>query len=1087
MAFREADLEIAIKDLLVQEGYVYVPGERIVRSEGEVLIEQDLRDYLHRRYDSEGITENEIRSIVLQLRSLSASDLYESNKKFCTWLSEGFMLRRENPKDKDFLVKFADFRQIDAQKMLGFAQDSDEESYSMAADVRTKYCADCNIVKFVNQFEIVGSEKRIPDGILFVNGLPLVVFEFKSAVREEATVFNAYEQLTVRYRRDIPQLFVYNAFCVISDGVNNRAGSFFADYDYYYAWRRVGFGEKRVDAEGIESLYSMIQGMFNRNRLLDIFKNFQYFPDSSKKELKVLCRYPQYYAARSLYENICRARKPGGDGRGGTYFGATGCGKSYTMLFLTRLLMKSLEFKTPTIVLITDRTDLDDQLSGLFTGSKKFIGDERVESVTSRADLREKLLGRKSGGVFLTTIQKFSEDIELLTDRDNVVCISDEAHRTQTNLDQKITVTEKGVKTSFGFARYLHDSLPNATYVGFTGTPIDATLDVFGKEVDIYTMTESVKDGITVPIVYEGRAAKVVLNNSVLEDIEKYYDEAAEQGANEYQVNQSKREMAQMGVILGDPDRLKAVAADFVAHYEARIEEKSSVRGKAMFVCYNRKIAYQLYKNILELRPEWGVAKVCDDSLLVPGEELSDKEKRELKPVERIKMVMTRSKDDEEDLWNLLGDKDDRKDLDRLFKQERSNFKIAIVVDMWLTGFDVPCLDTIYIDKPIQQHSLIQTISRVNRTFAGKDKGLVVDYIGIKRKMNLALKQYGAGSEQNVEDITAAITEFRNHLDLLDRLMHGFDATPYFKSTGKGAELKKLECLKQAQEFVQTTKETEARFMGLTKRLKAAYDICVGNEGISQIERDRAHFYFAIRSILYKLTKGDAPDTAQMNARVREMIAAALQSEGVEDVLKLSDNEADQAKQNIFDDEYLQHINHIKLPNTKIKLLQMLLKKAIGQIRKVNKVKGVNFTQKMQQLVEQYNDRTEQDILKSEVYEEIAETLTDMIVEVRAAFDAGDDKGLSFEENAFYDILKMLCDKYHFTYPEDKLIALSKEVKNIVDDVAAYPDWNKKDDIKSMLKVDLIIKLDEFGYPPVERDEVYGEIFEQAENFKKNR
>lgn len=1087
MAFREADLEIAIKDLLVQEGYDYVPGERIVRSEDEVLIEQDMRDYLHRRYASEGITENEIRSVVLQLRSLSASALYESNKKFCDWLSNGFNLKREDPAKKDIHIDLVDYRALGDGAKAEFGFDSEGVEFSAVADVRAKYSADCNIIKFVNQFEIVGTEKRIPDGILFVNGLPLVVFEFKSAVREEATVFNAFEQLTVRYRRDIPQLFVYNAFCVISDGVNNRAGSFFAEYDYFYSWRRVGFGDKRQDADGIESLYTMIQGMFNRNRLLDIFRNFQYFPDSSKKELKVLCRYPQYYAARSLYENICKARKPFGDGRGGTYFGATGCGKSYTMLFLTRLLMKSLEFKTPTIVLITDRTDLDDQLSGLFTGSKKFIGDERVESVTSRADLREKLLGRKSGGVFLTTIQKFSEDIELLTDRDNVVCISDEAHRTQTNLDQKITVTEKGVKTSFGFARYLHDSLPNATYVGFTGTPIDATLDVFGKEVDIYTMTESVKDGITVPIVYEGRAAKVVLNNSVLEDIEKYYDEAAEQGANEYQVNQSKREMAQMGVILGDPDRLKAVAADFVAHYEARIEEKSSVRGKAMFVCYNRKIAYQLYKNILELRPEWGVAKVCDDSLLVPGEELSDKEKRELKPVERIKMVMTRSKDDEEDLWNLLGDKDDRKDLDRLFKQERSNFKIAIVVDMWLTGFDVPCLDTIYIDKPIQQHSLIQTISRVNRTFAGKDKGLVVDYIGIKRKMNLALKQYGAGSEQNVEDITAAITEFRNHLDLLDKLMYGFDASEYFTATGKGAELRKLDCLKRAQDYAQRTKEIEARFMGLSLRLKTAYDICVGNETLKQKERDRAHFYFAIRSIIHKLTKGDAPDTAQMNARVREMIAEALQSEGVEDVFSLNDGEADNVVQNLFDKEYLEHINRIKLPNTKIKLLQKLLQKAIAQIRKVNKVKGIDFTKKMQALVEQYNDRTEQDILKSEVYEEMAETLTNMIMEVRAAFKDGEDKGLSFEENAFYDILKSLCEKYHFTYPEDKLISLSKKVKELVDEQSTYPDWDKREDIKSALKVDLIILLDEFGYPPVERDEVYGEIFEQAENFKKNR
>ena len=1085
MAFKEADLEKVFIDLLVQEGCKYVPGEAIARGEGEVLIEQDLRDYLHRRYDSEGITENEIRSIVLQLRNLSASALYESNKKFCSWLSDGFMLKRENPKDKDILIELVDFRPLAERRKSGFGVDDDEEAMPLAADVSAKYCADCNIVKIVNQFEIVGSEKRIPDGILFVNGLPMVVFEFKSAVREEATVFNAYEQLTVRYRRDIPQLFVYNAFCVISDGVNNRAGSFFAKYDYFYAWRRVEFGDKRIEVEGIESLYTMIQGMFNRKRLLDIFKNFQYFPDSSKKEQKVLCRYPQYYAARALFQNISKVRRPDGDGKGGTYFGATGCGKSFTMLFLTRLLMRSRNFGSPTIVLITDRTDLDDQLSGLFLASKKFIGDEMVQSVESRADLRAKLQGRKSGGVFLTTIQKFSEDIELLTDRNNVVCISDEAHRTQTNLDQKVVVTDKGVKTSYGFARYLHDSLPNATYVGFTGTPIDATLDVFGKEVDIYTMTESVKDGITVPIVYEGRAAKVVLNNSVLAEIEKYYDEAAEQGASDYQIDQSKKDVAKMESILGDPDRLKAVAADFVAHYEARVQEKSTVRGKAMFVCYNRQIAYALYKNILELRPEWGVAKVADEQDL--QEELTDKEKRELKPVERIKMVMTRSKDDNKTLYDMLGTKEDRKELDRLFKQEKSNFKIAIVVDMWLTGFDVPCLDAIYIDKPIQQHSLIQTISRVNRTFEGKDKGIVVDYIGIKKKMNMALKQYGAGSEQNVEDISMALKEFRDHLDLLDRLMYGFDDSGYFKPTGDKPELCKLECLKNAQEYVQKTKENEARFMGLTRRLKAAYDICVGNEGLTQKERDRAHFYFAIRSIIFKLTKGDAPDVAQMNAAVREMIAAALESEGVEDVTSLNSDEAESATQNIFDESYLEHINRIKLPNTKIKLLQRLLQKAIAQIRKVNKVKGIDFTAQMQRLVENYNNRTEQDVLKGEVYEEIAESLTEMIMKVRAAFKDGEDRGLSFEETAFYDILKNLCIKYHFTYPEDKLIALSKEVKKIVDNQAAFPDWNERDDIKSALKSDLIVILDEFGYPPVERDEVYVEIFEQAENFKKNR
>lgn len=465
MGFKEADLEIAIKDLLVQEGYSYVPGDRIVLGEGEVLIESDLQDYLRSRYGSAGITENEIRAVVLQLKALPTGDLYESNRKFCNWLAEGFPLKRENPTQKDLLIELVDYST--PEPGTKFEANIDESEISKAADTSVPYSAGLNIFKFVNQFEIQGQEKRIPDGILFVNGLPLVVFEFKSAVREEATIHDAYVQLTTRYRRDIPQLFLYNAFCVISDGVNNRAGSFFAKYDFFYAWRRTGFADKRMDADGIGNLYTLIRGMFRRERLLDIFRNFLYFPDSSKRQEKVLCRYPQYYAARTLFESVSKARKPGGDGKGGTYFGATGCGKSFTMLFLTRLLVRSKAFGSPTIVLITDRTDLDDQLSGLFTRSKKYIGDELVQSVESRDDLREKLQGRKSGGVFLTTIQKFSERLDLLTERSNVVCISDEAHRTQTNLDRKVTVTDSGVRTSYGFARYLHDSLPNATYVGF--------------------------------------------------------------------------------------------------------------------------------------------------------------------------------------------------------------------------------------------------------------------------------------------------------------------------------------------------------------------------------------------------------------------------------------------------------------------------------------------------------------------------------------------------------------------------------------------------------------------------------------------
>ncbi len=1069
MKFTEEKLERAFTELLDKEGFPHHLGITLSRKPDEVLIEEDLQNFLLKRYAAQGITTNETKSIILQLKSLPASDLYESNKNFLKMLSDGFILKREDRSQKDIYIHLIDYRELNKHKQL-----EDERLYDAAAEAQAQYLTDPNIYRFVNQLEIYGAEKRIPDGILYINGLPLVVFEFKSAIREEATIYDAFKQLTIRYRRDIPELFKYNAFCVISDGINNKAGSFFAAYEFYYAWRRIAGLAKEVD--GIDSMFTLIQGMFHKNRLLDIISNFIYIPDSSKKNEKIVCRYPQYYAARALYDNIKLAQKPDGNGKGGTYFGATGCGKSFTMLYLTRLLMKSEYFASPTIVLITDRTDLDDQLSGQFTNAKYFIGDNTVVSVESRAHLRELLQGRQSGGVFLTTIHKFTEDTELLTDRTNVICISDEAHRSQVNLDQKVKITSKGVTKTYGFAKYLHDSLPNATFVGFTGTPIDATLDVFGKVVDAYTMTESVKDEITVRIVYEGRAAKVLLNNAKLKEIEDYYAKCAEMGSNENQIDQSKKEMAQMYAIIGDPDRLKAVAEDFVNHYETRVSEGSTVKGKAMFVCSTREIAFELYKNIIALRPEWNEIKAAEE-----GAELTEKDKRELKPIERIKLIATRGQDDAQDLYEVLGTKDYRKELDRQFKNEKSNFKIAIVVDMWLTGFDVPFLDSIYIDKPIQRHNLIQTISRVNRKYEGKNKGLVVDYIGIKNQMNLALKQYSDGDKDNFEDIAQSVVIVRNHLDLLAKLFHTFDSALYFN----GSTIQQLNTLNMAAEYVQKTKEIETRFMGLVKRLKAAYDICSGSEQLTHEERDYTHFYLAVRSIVFKLTKGNAPDTAQMNAKVRELIKEALQSDGVEEILKLGDEA--EAEQDLFDEDYLAKIDKIKLPNTKIKLLQQLLAKVIAEIRKVNRIKGIDFSKKMQALVERYNNRDANDILRSEVYEEMANALTDLIWEVRKEFSAGDALGIDFEEKAFYDILKELCIKYDFKYPEDKMIKLAKAVKDLVDGQAKFPDWNKRDDIKSALKVGLILLLDEFGYPPVERDEVYIEIFEQAENFKKNQ
>lgn len=1103
MKFTEAQLEAAIIELLGEQGYPYTPGADLSMADGsrqpeQVLIKDDLRAYLANRYSADEITTGEIDSIILQLETLPVGDLYESNKTFCKWLSDGFLLKRESgskpgeASKKDLYIQLIDYDQVNSEE-VNVAQESGE-ALPMVAESKGPYYASTqhNIFKIVNQLEIdspsADNSMRIPDGILYINGLPVVVFEFKSAIREEqASLHDAYVQLTTRYRRDIPQLFVFNALCVISDGVNNKMGNVFAPYDFYYAWRKVT-GDESIEQDGINGLHTMLQGLFDKERLCDVIRNFIYFPDKSKGEVKIVCRYPQYYAARKLYENIKKERKlpsldgkscEGGSGKGGTYFGATGCGKSFTMQFLSRLLMKSVEFESPTIVLITDRTDLDDQLSQQFSNAKSYIGDDHIVSVESRDQLRQLLKGRQSGGVFLTTIHKFTEDIEVLTERTNVICISDEAHRSQVNLDQKVVITEKGpnagVRRTYGFAKYLHDSLPNATFVGFTGTPIDATLDVFGKVIDAYTMSESVKDEITVRIVYEGRAAKVLLNNAKLEEIEAYYKQCEDSGSNEHQIEESKKATSSMNSILGDPDRIRTLAKDFVEHYEGRINEGSTIKGKAMFVSSSREIAYMFYQELEELRPEWFEILECEK-----GSTLTEQERKKIKPMERVKMVMTRGKDDPETLYNLLGTKEYRKELDRQFKNDKSNFKIAIVVDMWLTGFDVPFLDTIYIDKPLQKHNLIQTISRVNRKFAGKHKGLVVDYIGIKTAMNKALAQFSKSEETNFEDINQSVIAVKDHLDLLNRIFHKFDSSPYFT----GEPVAQLNCLNNAAEFVLSVGKLEKRFMALVKRLKAAYDVCCGSEKLSQNERDFIHFYLAVRSIIYKLTKGEAPDTAQMNAKVREMIAEALKSDGVEEIFKLGN---DDGEIDIFDEDYLAKIGKIKLPNTKIMLLQKMLAKAIDEMKKVNLAQGVDFTKRFKALVEKYNERKEEDVLVSEVLEDFSDEIIKMFTDLKTEMDSNDNLGISFEEKAFYDILKSLAVKYDFTYPDDKLIELSQAVKEVVDDKAKYTDWNNRDDIKAELKVDLIMLLARFGYPPVSRDEVYKEIFAQAENFKKNR
>lgn len=1053
MSFNEQDLENLILDLIKEKGYIYTHGDNLMREFDDVLVVDDLITFIKNEYKDKGITEKEIKRVVKGLKRVSANPIYDANKKIFKRIVDGEIFIRDDKTQKDFLLRLIDFDNIDK-----------------------------NIFRVCNQVIIKGPErKRIPDTIIYINGLPMVVWEYKSTTREEATIHDAYVQLTTRYTRDIPELFKYNAFVVISDGINSKMGSLFADYEHFYAWRKVNDNDKEED--GLQSLYTMINGLFTKERLLEVIHDFIYFPDgTSSDELKIVCNYPQYFAATKLYTNVLEHKRPHGDGKGGTYFGTTGCGKSYGMLFLSRLLMRSRDLNSPTIVLITDRTDLDEQLSNNFVQSKEFIGDKEILSIESREDLKNKLLNKASGGVYLTTIQKFTENLDLLSDRDNIICISDEAHRSQLNLDQKVVITEKEVKKTYGYAKYLHDSLPNATYIGFTGTPIEETIAVFGKVVESYTMRDSIKDGITVRLVYDGRFVKAILDSKKIKEIEDYYKECLEAGSNEYQVEESKKSISVKNII-GDPDILAQVAKNFVEHYEGRVREGSTVAGKCMFVCADRQIAYDFYNIVKGLRPDW-----IEERKAPVGVTLSVDEERKLRPMPMMKIVATRSKDDPKELYDLLGTDEDRRDAAIQFKDINSNFKIAIVVDMWLTGFDVPFLDTIYIDKLLkQEHNIIQTISRVNRAYPGKNSGLIVDFIGIKYGINRALKKYAKYDNDNIEGIEKAIKIVKDKLEVLDAMFYKFDTDKYFKGNGND----KLICLNNAAEFVQLTKDLENRFMTVARIMSKAFGLCNSNKDFTDTELDKIHFYIAVRSIIFKLSKGHAPDISQMNKKVAEMIREAIKANGVEELFQ-EERDFDTNAVDLFDEEYIKKVNAIKMPNTKIRVLQQLLSQAIEEFKKVNKIKALTFSERLSNIVEAYNKRPFDQFMVSELLDEVAEQLIALMDDLKFEKDSFEELGINYEEKAFLDVLIAIEEKYGFEFPENKNLQLAKKICQLVSDKTKYADWANRGDIKAELQADIIIALAEEGFPPLpdatnpeDYQSVYTAVIEQAENFRK--
>lgn len=1049
------------------DSYLYECGYDIERSEEEVVLVKDFYDYLDDKYKHLHLKNNEKELILHNLTNTSSPNLYDSINKKLQILREGYSLKVEFT-NKEEHIDYIDFNDV------------------------TK-----NRYKVVNQYVVKDSERRIPDIVVFINGIPVVVIELKNPADENADISKAYTQICVRYKRGIKSLMSYAFLCVISDGVNTKVGSLFADYDFYVSWKsdngkdflsNLSDDKKNIEEEkeiyGRELLDKTIKGLFNHCTLCNIINNYIYFPDKTDENLMIVPKYSQYYATESLYKNIKEHMRPNGDGKGGTYFGATGCGKSYTMLFLARRLTTDISLNKPTLLFITDRNELDIQLSESFENSKKYLIDENCIRIDKRKGLGENdkslekcLKNKKSGGIYLMTIQKFSSDTGLLSDRNNIICISDEAHRTQVSLDERIEMVENEARIHYGFANNLHDAFPNATYVGFTGTPIDETINVFGDVVISYGMSQAVADGATVPIKVLHGPSSVRLDETKLKIVDRYYEEVLKKGTNVYQVEESKNQMASVRTIIDNDERLERIAKHIVENYEKRVSEISA--DKAMIVCYDRKIAFKMYKILRDsLRPEWFIKKkTSDDSLL--GKRELDK----LEEIEKVKLVCTRNnaENEEEELYKLAGTDAYRDELAKLFKNPDSNFKIAIVVDMWITGFDCKEIGTMYIDKPCQKHNLIQTISRVNRVAAGKSEGLIVDYIGFDKQLAEATKMYNEHHEI-VKDSEVSYAIFIDQLQLIDELFHGFDIDRYYKASPR----EKYDIIYEGHEFVTKLKETEKVFMGLSQRMKKAYEICVGHEKITKEEIERYNYYMAIRSIIFKLTKrDDVPDTAKMNKEVKMLVDACIHVLGdldsIEDI-KIID---------IFSTEYMKKIDNIPYKNTKFKMLLEMLKRTIKEYEKTNKLKAIEFSERMKKIVEMYNNRDVNiKVSREEVVDEFMNSLAEKAKQIFK--DLEEDAiefrkiGITFEEKAFYDILIAIRDKYKFEYADEKIISLAKKVKAVIDDKSKYVDWLAKDDVKNELKSDVIRVLSRNGYPPYTFDDVYDKVLEQVENYKRH-
>ncbi len=1113
--FYESEYEEALIDLLQDEGWQYTNGGNIHRQLREPLLIEDpnvndLHVYLQHRYPD--LTSSDVNEVVNYLRHVPGQTHFERLRNTFQLVRDGYRYTRHGD-GLNIDIRFIDFESPDCKKY--------------------------NIFRAVNQFEVAYGMKddvRIPDVLLFVNGIPLCIFELKNPTKLDADIAQAYEQIHIRYMRDIPHLLRYCPLSCISDATanNTRLGTTYTPYEHYYAWKKVN-NEDPSAQKGIDQVRTIVKGVYEPSRFLEILRDYVYFPDEkSGKEEEIVCRYPQFFATRMMLDSIRRAFEEQ-TSKGGTYFGATGCGKTYTMMFIARqLALRCKELGSPTVIMIVDRDDLQTQAGKLFLRSQDFLQLGTVKVIADREELKTELSLRDSGGFFICTIQKFCEAIGELNTRRNIICFSDEAHRTQIRLSNKIKVVElkdieaKVEQTSGGelavrmideskigafvtkpYAEQLRTAFPNATFVGFTGTPIAETIQVFGDIVDRYTMQQAVDDDITKDIKYIPRIAKVTLDSQKVKEIEDYYTKCAEEGATETDIAASKKAMSAMEQILSDEERLERLAADIIAHYTASCDNKPGVVQKAMVVCSKREIGYALLQKFRKLQPDWFEERKAPEDYVVP-----EKEMKELVPMPTIAMVATRGKNDVKDMSDYLGDKKRTKALENAFKQEYSNFRIVIVVDMWITGFDVPCLTYLYNDKPLQKHTLVQTVSRVNRKYPGKDFGYIIDYIGIRNNMMEAMKKYGGETfGPSEDDVQQALGALLVELELIKQLFVEFDLNPFINKDSK--PLDRLECLGKASEHILTLskmynvakegkrpKEVDAKTFFLThvKRLKTAYDICQPSNVLNHEQLSLSQCFMCVATYIRKAS-GEKHDTESMNRVVQHMVAEALQCNSVVSILDTD------VEESIFSPGFIEQLNGVKLPATRLEVLIKMLRRSIAQYKNTNKFAAEKFEEMLKKTLEEYHNRratlssAEATQTQKETVDEIIRNATQQALDILGKL--GEDKesfrklGLTFEEKAFYDILMHMRDVHNFEYGTDREVgsliindkckALAKKVKELIDTKSCFADWLSNTNVRAALNQELWFLLDENGYPPEWSEDVFDQIRDQVENYKEHQ